>query len=173
LPSSDRRSNTHGRAGTAATSWPVGSTRWLIGLPRNTVTTGCNAVNVCTARTRTFDYHPNGNLKTTVVQPGSPEPKLTIGIVYDTFGNPTSVTRTDNAGVSRTDATEYGTADKLYPPPDGAATRARPLTSGAAAQGRKRQFALQPASTALAIEAARGIFRVLALETMDSDSAQQ
>jgi RHS repeat-associated protein len=88
---------------------------WLIGLPTRAVSTGCTSAGVCTTRESTFDYDDKGNPTVTVVEPDNPALKLTTTTGYGPFGVVTSVTRTDNAGHSRTDRREYDNADKLYP----------------------------------------------------------
>lgn len=88
---------------------------WLIGLPTRTLTTGCTSTAVCTTRESTFDYDHKGNPTITVVEPNNPALKLTTTTGYGEFGVVTSVTKTDNAGQSRTDTREYNNADLLYP----------------------------------------------------------
>ena len=88
---------------------------WLIGLPTRTLSTGCTSAGVCTTRESTFDYDDKGNPTVTVVEPNRPRLKLTTTTGYGPFGVVTSVTRTDNAGQSRTDTREYNNADQLYP----------------------------------------------------------
>ena len=87
---------------------------WLIGLPTRTLSTGCTSAGVCRTRESTFDYDDKGNPTVTVVEPNRPALKLTTTTGYGPFGVVTSVTRTDNAGHSRTDRREYD-ADQLYP----------------------------------------------------------
>jgi YD repeat-containing protein len=87
---------------------------WLIGLPTRTLSTGCTSAGVCRTRESTFDYDHKGNPTVTVVEPNRPALKLTTTTGYGPFGVVTSVTRTDNAGHSRTDRREYD-ADQLYP----------------------------------------------------------
>ena len=88
---------------------------WLIGLPTRTLSTGCTSAGVCTTRESTFDYDDKGNPTVTVVEPNNPALKLTTTTGYGPFGVVTSVTRTDNAGHSRTETREYDNADQLYP----------------------------------------------------------
>ena len=88
---------------------------WLIGLPTRALSTGCTSAGVCTTRESTFDYDDKGNPTITVVEPNNPALKLTTVTSYGPFGVVSSVTRTDNAGHSRTDIREYDNADKLYP----------------------------------------------------------
>jgi RHS repeat-associated protein len=88
---------------------------WLIGLPTRQVTTGCTAAGVCTTRETTYDHDDAGNLTTTVVQPNQPALKLTTVTEFGTYGIVKTVTKTDNAGVSRKDVFEYGDADKVHP----------------------------------------------------------
>ena len=108
---------TDGRKTTVDPTVSNDTTNWLIGLTTRTVTTGCDVNNVCVARTTTQAFDGAGNPTVNVVQPGTPAVKLTTTVAYDTLGNVTSVTRTDNAGVSRSDSFEYNdpNGDKLYP----------------------------------------------------------
>ncbi|AQZ62938.1 Rhs family protein [[Actinomadura] parvosata subsp. kistnae] len=89
-------------------------TAWLIGLPTRTLSTGCTSAGECTTRESTFDYDGKGNPTVTVVEPNHPALKLTTTTAYGPFGVITSITKTDNAGRSRTDSREYN-ADQLYP----------------------------------------------------------
>jgi RHS repeat-associated protein len=50
-----------------------------------------------------------------VVEPNQPAFKLTTVTEFGTYGIVKSVTKTDNAGVSRKDVFEFGDADKVYP----------------------------------------------------------
>jgi RHS repeat-associated protein len=87
---------------------------WLIGLRTRTLSTGCTSAGGCRTREATFDYDEKGNPTVTVAEPDRPALKLTTTTVYGPFGVVTSVTRTDNAGHSRTGRREYD-ADQLYP----------------------------------------------------------
>jgi RHS repeat-associated protein len=91
------------------------TTAWLIGLRTSTVSTGCTTAGVCRTRESTFDYDDKGNPTITVVEPNRPALKLTTTTGYGPFGVVTSVTRTDNAGHSRTETREYNNADQLHP----------------------------------------------------------
>ena len=106
---------TGGRTLTQGHDYRNNSGAWLIGLPTRTLSTGCTSAGVCTTRESTFDYDDRGNPTITVVEPHRPALKLTTVTKYGPFGVITSVTRTDNAGHSRTDIREYNNADKLYP----------------------------------------------------------
>jgi len=106
---------TGGRKVTSNPTFDNDTTNWLIGLRKRQVTTGCDVANRCVARTSRFEYYPNGNPRLTIVEPDRPAFKLTTETFYDTFGNVTSVMRTDNAGQVRTDGFEYDGNDKLYP----------------------------------------------------------
>jgi YD repeat-containing protein len=106
---------TNGRTLTQNSDYNNDTAAWLIGLPNHTLSTGCTSAGVCLTRESRFFYDDKGNPTVTVVEPNRPRLKLTTTTGYGPFGVVTSVTRTDNAGHSRTDLREYNNADQLYP----------------------------------------------------------
>ncbi len=114
-PDTVRSATTNGRTLTQDLGYRNDTAAWLIGLKTGAVSTGCTSAGVCTTRESTFDYDDKGNPTITVVEPNRPRLKLTTTTGYGPFGVVTSVTRTNNAGHSRTDRREYNNADQLYP----------------------------------------------------------
>ena len=105
---------TGGRKLTEDATFEPDTTNWLVGLRTKLVSTGCDVANHCVARTSRFAYYANGNPRTTVVEPNQPALRLTTTTGYDTFGNVTSVTRSDTVEPARTHTFEYGNPDKLH-----------------------------------------------------------
>jgi RHS repeat-associated protein len=110
-----RSETTNGRTLTQDLDHRNNTAAWLIGLPTRTLSTGCTSTGVCTTRESTFDYDDKGNPTITVVEPNRPRLKLTTTTGYGPYGVVTSVTKTNNAGHSRTDRREYNNADQLHP----------------------------------------------------------
>ncbi|MFG2349551.1 FG-GAP-like repeat-containing protein [Streptomyces phaeochromogenes] len=110
-----RTATATGRTRTEDLDYRNDTTAWLIGLPTRSLTTGCTSAGVCTTRESAFDYDDKGNQTSTVVEPNKPGVKLTTTAGYGEFGVVKSITRTDNAGRSRTETREYNNADQLYP----------------------------------------------------------
>ncbi|TCN36843.1 RHS repeat-associated protein [Kribbella orskensis] len=106
---------TNGRTLTQDFDYNNDPAAWLIGLPNHTLSTGCNSDGVCMTRESRFYYDDKGNPTVSVVEPTRPRLKLTTTTEYGPFGVITSITRTDNAGQSRTDIREYNNADQLHP----------------------------------------------------------
>jgi RHS repeat-associated protein len=110
-----RSETTNGRTLTQDLDHRNDTAAWLIGLPTRTLSTGCTNAGVCMTRESRFFYDDKGNPEITVVEPNRPRLKLTTTTGYGPFGVVTSVTKTNNAGHSRTDRREYNNADQLYP----------------------------------------------------------
>lgn len=86
---------------------------WLIGKLRRQETIGCNPQFICVRRTAEYHYYPNGNLREHVIEPQNDDLLLRTAYEYGSFGNVSTITRSDAAGEARAERFGYDD-DSLY-----------------------------------------------------------